>query len=253
MRLSGKGVKRKGGAGDQYCRIQVFVPAAAPAEAVDAVEAAAAGLREYCAELIERRRSEPADDLVTHLLEVELDGHRLDDREVIATMSGFIFAGSETTRRQLTAMVLAFADHPDSWRRLVDEPDLVPLAVEEVLRRHGIVPALSRLAVEALEHDDLLLLEGDRLLLMFDTANRDPAVFDDPDTFDVGRTNAGEHVTFGWGPHFCLGAGLARVELQEALTALLERFGPPVVEPGDEPGATNFGVPDELLVTFPPR
>lgn len=228
-----------------------FMPGLA-ARQVDEVERAAAELREYCRDLIARRRAEPADDLITHLLEVEVDGERLDEREVVATMSGFIFAGSETTRRQLTALVLAFAQHPDAWSRVAADPDLVPTAIEEVLRRHGIVPGLSRLAVERFEHEGLVREPGTRLLLSFDAANRDPEAFPDPDVFDVGRADAGEHVTFGWGPHFCLGAGLARVELQEALRALVSRFGPPEVADAAVGSAGSFGTPDELLVTFPP-
>jgi cytochrome P450 len=232
---------------------QAFAPLTGP-EQVAAVESAAADLRAYCGALVARRRAEPADDLVTHLLEAEVDGERLDDTEVIATMSGFIFAGSETTRRQLTALISVFAAHPDSWERLAAAPDGVDTAVEEVLRHRSIVPALSRVAVEPFEHDDLELAPGGRLLASFETANHDPAVFDDPQTFDVERANAAEHVTFGWGPHFCLGAGLARLELQESLRALLARFGPPVLVDGAVPSPVGvFAAPDSLVVEFPPR
>jgi cytochrome P450 len=232
---------------------QAFAPLTGP-EQVAAVESAAADLRAYCGALVARRRAEPADDLVTHLLEAEVDGERLDDTEVIATMSGFIFAGSETTRRQLTALISVFAAHPDSWERLAAAPDGVDTAVEEVLRHRSIVPALSRVAVEPFEHDDLELAPGGRLLASFETANHDPAVFDDPQTFDVERANAAEHVTFGWGPHFCMGAGLARLELQESLRALLARFGPPVLVDGAVPSPVGvFAAPDSLVVEFPPR
>src|SRR5690606_28697739 len=114
------------------------------ADQVGEVEQAAAELRRYCRGLVAERRASPADDLITHLLEVEVDGERLDEREVVATMTGFIFAGSETTRRQLTALVLTFSDHADAWRAVAADPELVPTAVEEVLRHDGIVPGLSR-------------------------------------------------------------------------------------------------------------
>jgi cytochrome P450 len=232
---------------------QAFAPLTGP-EQVAAVESAAADLRAYCGALVARRRAEPADDLVTHLLEAEVDGERLDDTEVIATMSGFIFAGSETTRRQLTALISVFAAHPYSWERLAAAPDGVDTAVVEVLRHRSIVPALSRVAVEPFEHDDLELAPGGRLLASFETANHDPAVFDDPQTFDVERANAAEHVTFGWGPHFCLGAGLARLELQESLRALLARFGPPALVDGAAPSPVGvFAAPDSLVVEFPLR
>lgn len=222
------------------------------AEPVAAIETAGAELRDYCAALVDERRRQPADDLITHLVEVEVDGARLEDREIVATMSGFIFAGSETTRRQLTALVLVFAEHPEAWEAVAADPELVPLAVEEVLRHRGIIPGLTRAAAEPFEHDGLARAVGERLLASVETANHDPAHFAAPDTFTVDRANAGDHVTFGWGPHFCLGAGLARVELQESLRALVARLGPPT-RIGDLAPAGSFTVPDEVRVRFEPR
>jgi cytochrome P450 len=219
---------------------------------VTAIETAGAALRSYCAALVEARRREPADDLITHLVEVEVDGARLDDRDVVATMSGFIFAGSETTRRQLTALVLVFAEHPEAWDAVAADPDLVPRAVEEVLRHRGIIPGLTRTAAEPFEHAGLTRAVGERLLASVEAANHDPAHFPEPDRFRVDRVEAGDHVTFGWGPHFCLGAGLARVELQESLRALVGRFGPPVPV-GDLDPAGGFTVPDEVTVRFERR
>lgn len=185
--------------------------------AVPVVEAAADGLRAYSQALVSDRRARPGDDLVSHLLAAEIDGERLGEDDLVATITGFIFAGSETTRRQLGAMVVAFGAHPAAWSRLRSEPALVPTAVEEVLRLHGIVPGLTRVDVDT----------GERLAVVFVTANRDPVAFPEPEAFDVARAGADAHLTFGWGPHFCLGAGLARVELTEALRALLERFPAP--------------------------
>lgn len=192
---------------------------------VAVVERAASEMRAYSLELVAARRAEPGDDLVSHLLAAEIDGRRLDDDDLVATITGFIFAGSETTRRQLGELMTAFAAHPEAWARLRAEPDLVPSAVEEVLRLHGIVPGLTRVDLET----------GERLAVVFVTANRDPAAFDDPDRFDVARPDADAHLTFGWGPHFCLGAGLARVELTEALRALLDRFPAPPARDGSSP------------------
>ncbi len=110
------------------------------------------------------------------------------------------------------------------------------------------MPALTRVAVDRFRRDDLEIAPDERLLASFITANHDPTVFDRPEEFDIDRVNAADHVTFGWGPHFCLGAGLARVELQESLRTLLDRFGPPVVVDAGE--STAFSVPDELHVTF---
>ena len=132
-------------------------------------------------------------------------------------ITGFVFAGAETTRRQLTAAVQLLAEHPDDWERLAADPELVPNAVEEILRHRGIVSGMTRRAEEPFEHDDLTVPEGGRLLLSFDTANRDPDRFDDADAFVLDRPDAHAHVTFGWGPHLCVGAGLARLELTEGL------------------------------------
>jgi cytochrome P450 len=229
------------------------------ADTVAEVERAGAELRDYCTGLMERRRRDPADDLITGLLAAEVDGQRLDDDDVVAVMSGFIFAGAETTRRQLTVMVAAFAERPHDWERIAADPGLIPGAVEEVLRHRPIVPGLSRVAVDEYRHDgdapgrEIELHPGERLMVSFLTANRDPQHFERPDEFDLERANAGDHVTFGWGPHFCMGAGLARVELQEALRVLTERLGPPRVEGETVGPGPGFAAPDELTVAFAPR
>jgi cytochrome P450 len=220
-------------------------------ETVERVEIAAAEMRAYGHERIAVARETPGDDLVTRLVEAEVDGHRLSDDEVIAMITGFVFAGAETTRRQLTAAIQVLAEHPDDWERLAADHDLVPNAVEEILRHRGIVSGMTRRAEEPFEHDGLVVQPGGRLLLSFDTANRDPNRFEEPDRFVIDRADAHAHVTFGWGPHLCVGAGLARLELQEALRCLTSRFGPPAIE---EVGATTGpGAPDSLQVRFPLR
>jgi cytochrome P450 len=227
-----------------------FSPAMTP-DVVARVEQAAAEMRDYGRERIAIARAEPGDDLVTRLVEAEVDGRRLTDDEVIAMITGFVFAGAETTRRQLTAAIQLLAEHPDDWERLAADPGLVPNAVEEVLRHRGIISGLTRRAEDDFEHDDLHVAEGGRLLLSFDTANRDPQRFDEPDRFVVHRAEAHAHLTFGWGPHLCVGAGLARLELTEALRTLTSRFGPPAVDAAGP--STGIGAPDWLEVTFPLR
>lgn len=227
-----------------------FVPARIATHAAE-IEAATAEMRTWSAELIAARRDDPKDDLITGLLQAEVDGDRLSDDDVTDVITGFVFAGSETTRRQLTRAIQAFADHPDSWRRMRADPSLVEGAVEEVLRAYSIIPGLSRVAVEEFREDDLVRCPGERIATSFVTANADPRTFTDPLAFDIERANAKEHLSFGWGPHFCMGAGLARVELQEALRALVQRVGPPRVDStpaGAE--ADGFGAPDELHVEF---
>jgi cytochrome P450 len=220
-------------------------------EAVAAVERAAAEMRAYGLERIAASESEPGDDLVTRLLAAEVDGRRLEQDDVIAMITGFVFAGAETTRRQLTAAVQLLAEHPDDWERLAADPDLLPAAVEEILRFQPIVPGLTRRAEEAFVDGDLQLPEAGRLVLTFTAANRDLDRFDDPDRFVLDRPDAHAHLTFGWGPHLCVGAGLARLELTEGLRALTGRFGPPVVEAAGPSAGLN--APDWLQVCFPPR
>jgi cytochrome P450 len=220
-------------------------------EHVAVVEQAAAEMRAYGRERIAASRAAPGDDLVTRLLDAEVDGHRLSEDDVIAMITGFVFAGAETTRRQLTAAIELLADHPEEWERLAAEPDLLPTAVDEILRVRGIVSGLTRRAEAPFEHDDLVVDEGGRLLLSFDAANHDPGRFEDPHAFVVDRGDAHAHVTFGWGPHLCVGAGLARLELAEGLRALTARFGPPeIVEAGP---TTGLSAPDWLRVRFPLR
>lgn len=221
---------------------------------VAAVEATCAEMREWGGALLDQRRERPADDLVTRLLDAEVEGERLGDDDIVDVITGFVFAGSETTRRQLTALVAVFAEHPEDWERVAADPTLAAQAVEEVLRLRPIVPGMSREAVEPFEHRGLSLAPGARVLTSFLTANADPTVYDEPDRFLIDRPDANTHLTFGWGPHLCVGAPLARLELKEALLALVARFGPPVLPEGP-PAPSELGIvaPDALAVRFPLR
>ena len=218
---------------------------------VAAVERAAAEMRSYGLERITERRALPGDDLVTRLLDATLDGEHLDEDDVIAMITGFLFAGSETTRRQMTSAMQVFADHPDAWDRLAAEPTLLPTAVDEVLRFQPIVPALTRRAEESFARDGLTLAPGDRVLLSFLTANRDARRFADPDRFAIDRTDAHGHLTFGWGPHLCVGAGLARLELAETLRVLTQRFEAPVITAVGP--STGLSAPDWLRLRLTRR
>jgi cytochrome P450 len=229
---------------------RAFSPGMSP-EDVEVVEQAAAEMRVYGHERIAASRATPGDDLVTRLVEAEVDGQRLSDDDVIAMITGFVFAGAETTRRQLTAALVLLSEHPDVWERLAAEPEVLPTAVDEILRLRGIVPGLTRRAEEPFERDDLAIDPGGRLLLAFTAANQDPAHFPAPTELRVDRAEAHGHLTFGWGPHLCVGAGLARLELAEGLRALTSRFGPPEIEEAGP--ASGFDAPDWLRVRFPAR
>lgn len=186
----------------------------------DRVESAISNLFDYVAELVARRRTDPGDDLLTELLKVEAGGERLRPDELPGQVANLIFGGGDSTRNQLSYLLLAFCEHPEQWRRLAEDPSLAPQAVEEGMRLHPIAAFTMRLVAEDFAYAGVRFPAGTLLILRSDCANRDAGVFPEPDTFDITRDNAARQVTFGGGSHHCLGAYLARAELQEALPIL---------------------------------
>jgi len=179
---------------------------------------ARAGFVVYFRKLIEERRSHPREDLISHLLQVEEHGERLDDHDVLATCVLLLNAGYETTVNLIGNAVLALLRHPEQFARLRAAPGQVaPAVVEEVLRYDAPVQMTSRVAREAGAIGGAEMRAGDTVLLLLGAANRDPEVYPDPGTFDIDRSPAAPHLTFAAGPHFCLGAGLARLEAAVAL------------------------------------
>lgn len=179
---------------------------------------------DYLAELVQRRRDTPRNDLITHLIQAEANGRRLDDDEVIATTILLLFAGHETTTKQLANGIYELLRHPSQQELLRGDPSLMRNAPEEILRYHGAVKSITRGVAEDFELSGTTIEEGDRLLLSLAAANRDPQVFDDPDSFDVTRETADKHLTFGHGIHTCIGAPLARLELEVAIPEFMARF-----------------------------
>ena len=180
-------------------------------------------LAAYLRALFEARRREPREDLISALVSAESSGDRLNEVELCATVALILGAGHETTTNLLGNAALALLRHPDERKRLIDQPGLMPAAVEEFLRYDAPVQATDRVAIEDLEIGGQRIRRGQFCVLLLGSANRDPEAFADPDRLDVGRVE-NRHVSFGAGIHFCLGAGLARLEAQVALGALLERF-----------------------------
>ena len=175
----------------------------------------------YAEELLAARRTTPGDDLISTLIAAEEEGDRLSDVECINLVLNVLVGGVDTTQSQLAHSIRLFAAHPDQWRALAAEPALAPRAVEEVLRFEPITPFTARLLVEEVEYRGVTFPEGTLVVVSAVTANRDPADHDEPERFDitVDRGNA-RPLTFGAGIHYCLGANLARAELQEALAFL---------------------------------
>jgi cytochrome P450 len=193
-----------------------------PEEELDRATETAAG---YLFELIDRKHRAPAADLLTALVQVRDEGDRLTDPELLMTMLSLFGAGQETTASQLSKSVLVLGKHPAQWERLVGDPGLVPQAIEELLRYVGLGhAAFPRRASQDISMSGVDLPRGSVIFPVLNVANRDPAVFPDPDRFDVTRADAGLHLSFGRGIHFCLGAPLARLELRVALTALVTTF-----------------------------
>lgn len=179
----------------------------------------------YLNDLAAERRSNPTDDLTSHLLHTSEDGDSLSHEEFLAMVFLLLVAGHETTVNLIGNGVVELSSHPDEYTRLLQDPGLIPSAVEEILRFHGPVEtATLRWAYEPQTVGDTRLSAGDVLIAVLMAANRDPMVFDDPDRFDVGRNPKG-HVAFGSGIHHCLGAPLARREAVIAFEVLTKQVG----------------------------
>ncbi|SOD64426.1 hypothetical protein SAMN06297387_116150 [Streptomyces zhaozhouensis] len=206
----------------------------------------------YFRELIAQRRRSPRDDLVSHLVQVEESGDRLSESETLATCVLLINAGHETTVNLVSNGVLALLHHPDQLKLLRGDPSLAAGAVEEVLRYDAPVQLTSRVARGDGHIGSLPVLDGDTVVLLLGAANRDPEVFDAPDTFDITRPPGARHLSFSAGPHFCLGAGLARLEARIVLEMFASRVtAPSLAENGlaYRPNLTLRG-PDRLNVLF---
>ena len=179
---------------------------------------------EYFAELITIRRTRPDDDLLSALIAARDSGDRLSEAELTNLACTILVAGYETTAHHISLSLLALLDHPAQMARLRADPRLIPGAVEELVRyvRIGVLP-LARVTTEDVELGGVTIPAGEVVLPMTMAANRDPSVFSEPDRFDISRAPA-SHLGFGSGAHHCLGAQLARVELQEALRGLVTRL-----------------------------
>jgi cholest-4-en-3-one 26-monooxygenase len=198
----------------------------------DMALAAATELYAYASELFGRKRLDPHQDLMSALTTVEVEGERLSDLELELFFLLLTVAGNETTRNLMSGAMHAFFLRPDQWQRLLANRELLDTAVEEMLRYVSPVMNFRRTAMVDAELSGTRIAEGDKVVFFHVSANRDEAVFDDPDAFDVAR-NPNPHVAFGGGgPHFCLGANLARMEIRVMYEHLLDRM--PDVRPAGE-------------------
>ena len=193
---------------------------------------AAMELYAYAAELFGRKRIEPHADLMSVLTNIEMEGERLSDLELELFFLLLTVAGNETTRNLMSGAMHAFFQNPDQWQRLLADRDLLPSAADEMLRYVSPVMNFRRTAMCEAELSGTTVAAGDKVVFFHTSANRDADVFDDPDTFDIGR-DPNPHIAFGGGgPHFCLGANLARMEIRVMFEHLLDRM-PDIRQDGD--------------------
>ncbi len=224
------------------------------AEDLPLIEAANASLESYLADLIAARRTTPGDDLLSVLIAIEEAGDRLSNEELVALAVAVLMAGTDTTRNQLACALALFAEYPDQWALLRERPELAQRAVEEAMRYLGAVRGTIRVTPEDVVFRDVLFPKGTLVSVSLAGANRDPGTYEEPGTFDITRERTTQQMTFGSGIHHCMGAALARAELQEALVLLSRRMPDLGVDGHVEWKPATFGIwgPARLPLRFSP-
>jgi cytochrome P450 len=224
-------------------------------EDLPVIMAAQDAVGEYVHEMIERRRREPREDLLTDLIAAEEAGDRLSSEELESMAVAVLVAGTDTTRNQLACTVAVFTEHPEQWKLLAEQPELAPRAVEEAMRYLGAIGGTGRFASEDVEYRGVLFPAMTPVSTSFVAANLDPKVFPDPERFDITKEpSAQPQLTFGSGIHYCLGAWLARAEMQEALPILARRM-PDLEVDGEidwKPNTVGIWGPARLPLRFAP-
>jgi cytochrome P450 len=211
-------------------------------------------LETYLDDMVTSRRDMLTDDLLSDMMRAEDDGDRLTHDELLTLAATLLMAGTDTTRNQLAAAVQLFCEHPEQWALLAEHPELAAQAVHEVMRYSPVIFTTMRIAVEDVDLAGTRFSAGTLVIANTAAANRDPAVYEEPDRFDITRKAAPAMLTFGGGIHYCLGAHLARIELAEALTTMARRM-PDMRLSGAVPWKSITGItgPASLPVEFTTR
>jgi cytochrome P450 len=192
----------------------------------------------YFGHMAAARRSRGAEDLITALVEAEVEGESLEEWKILGFCILLLIAGNETTTNLIGNMLNVLVDRPELWQQLQEDRSLVETVIEETLRYESPVQRLFRMTTRDVEVSGVKIPQGDRVTIFYGAANRDPSAFPDPDAFRLDR-DLRSHVAFGMGIHYCLGAPLARTEAKITLNAFLDRF--PVIKRGDAPAVRQTG------------
>ena len=222
---------------------------------VNEFKAATVEMNAYLSQVLAERQVSPKDDLLTRLAQAELDGEKLSQADILGFFQLLLLAGSETTTNLINNAVLCFMENPEQLARLKSAPELLPSAVEEVLRYRSPLQWMFRRTTQEVQMNGATIPPGQLVLAMMGSANRDPKQFPEPDRFDIAR-DPNPHVAFGHGIHFCLGAALARLEGKIALAEFLQRvkeFHPASAEPWQPRQGLHVHGPERLPIQFNTR
>jgi cytochrome P450 len=207
----------------------------------------------YCRALVASRHAEASDDLPGDLVRLQRDGAEISDDEIAGVLYSVLFAGHETTTTLMANGLRELLLHRENWNALVADPARIPAAVEEVLRYSPSILAWRRKALKDAEIGGVPVARGANILLVLGSANRDPTAFAQPDRFDIGRTDARGHLSFGYGIHFCVGAQLSKLEFAVTLEELTRRLPGLRLKPDqrfDFVRNTSFRVPTALHIEW---
>ena len=221
---------------------------------LDAFRAAIDDMFEYGRHMLHKRRADPQQDLMSAIARAQIDGEFLSDEYLDGSWLLIVFAGNDTTRNTISGTMKLLSEFPDQKQRLIANPELMPGAVNEFIRMVSPVMYMRRTATRDVEVAGQEIAEGEKVIMYFGSANRDEAMFANPDVLDVTRANADKHVAFGYGPHTCIGKRVAQLQLEEVYRQILARF-PDMRQDGPEViGPNNFVYAIRSLpVAFTPR